>query len=394
MAQIHLWPEETMTVDGSTTVSVTLEQPEGERTRLWYRLPVEYGSSITPSCDPFVVATLMLAMRQSADVVVHGQVSPSLLRNLMEFQAAWVCWRPHRYHLIELTAEVEQELTPTEDATRTLVAFSGGVDSCFTLFRHRTGRCGRPQRNIQGGLMVVNWYEHNQKPQAQLDRAAQKSQQMLESLGVPLIPMATNFRDFPQDWEETHGTAIASCLMLLQGGYGGGLIASTEPYQALIPWGSNPVTDHLLSSHSFQLIHDGAAFTRIQKVAQIGDWSEALRGLQVCWQGQDKDRNCGRCEKCVRTILNFRVVGLSLPECFEQDVTDRAILSLRGLNPLQIAELEQILRTAQGKSISASWVDALSQCIQTNKRLRRLNQVKDAVKGALSNSMKTHRGKR
>jgi len=64
------------------------------------------------------------------------------------------------------------------------------------------------------------------------------------------------------------------------------------------------------------------------------------------------------------------------------------------LNPLQIAELEQILRTAQGKSISASWVDALSQCIQTNKRLRRLNQVKDAVKGALSNSMKMHRGKR
>jgi hypothetical protein len=155
-----------------------------------------------------------------------------------------------------------------------------------------------------------------------------------------------------------------------------------------MPWGSNPVTDHLLSSKTFQIIHDGAAFSRLQKVQQIANWPEALRGLRVCWQGQQKDRNCGRCEKCIRTILNFRVLGLGLPECFEQDVTNREILSLKGLNTLQINELEQILIASKSASISESWVVALSKCIQQNRRLATLNQLKGSLKERMPQLMR------
>ncbi|NET10990.1 MAG: SH3 domain-containing protein, partial [Symploca sp. SIO2B6] len=39
------------------------------------------------------------------------------------------------------------------------------------------------------------------------------------------------------------------------------------PYQSLkLPWGTNPITDGLLSSKTFQSIHDGAAFTRLEKI--------------------------------------------------------------------------------------------------------------------------------
>jgi hypothetical protein len=64
-------------------------------------------------------------------------------------------------------------------------------------------------------------------------KAAEKSKALLASLGVELIPLATNFRQLPLDWENAFGTALASCLMLLQGGYTTGLIASSFPYQAL-----------------------------------------------------------------------------------------------------------------------------------------------------------------
>ncbi len=113
----------------------------------------------------------------------------------------------------------------------------------------------------------------------------------------------------------------------LQGGYSEGLIPSSLPYHALVlPWGSNPLTDPLLSIRTFAIVHDGAAFTRAEKVKQIAHWRQALQNLRVCWEGDRKDGNCGHCEKCIQTILNFRAVGLGLPPCFDQDVADEEIL--------------------------------------------------------------------
>ena len=49
-----------------------------------------------------------------------------------------------------------------------------------------------------------------------------------------------------------------------------GLIGSSEPYDALvIPWGSSPITDYLLSGDRLSIVHDGAGFSRTDKVAEV-----------------------------------------------------------------------------------------------------------------------------
>jgi hypothetical protein len=387
MQHTHLWQEEATQVDGFTTLSVTIEQPNQTRSRLWYRVPSEYSSLLTKSCDPFVVATVFLAMQQSTNLVVHGDVSPSLLQNLAEFQAAWSCWCPQRYQQVEITASVERE-QPKVSTNQAIAAFSGGVDGCFTVWRHRMGRCGRWQRHIQAGLMVHGF----DIPLAQEDifhRAAQKSKAMLSSLEVELIPIATNFREIEQDWEDAFGTGIVSCLMVFQGGYTAGLIGSSDPYHALnLPYGSNPITDPLLSSQSFQIICDGASFSRLQKVQEIAKWHEAYTNLRVCWEGSQPDKNCGRCEKCIRTILNFRVLGLGLPPCFEQDVTDEQILGIQGLHKAQLIELTPILEAAKAAAISDSWVRALEVCIKQNQRAELHKTYREALRQQLPEPLK------
>ena len=387
MQHTHLWQEEATQAGGFTTLSVTIEPPNQTPSRLWYRVPLEYSSLLTKSCDPFVVATIFLAMQQSTNLVVHGDVSPSLLQNLAEFQAAWSCWCPQRYQQVEITADVERE-QPKASTNQAIAAFSGGVDGCFTVWRHRMGRCGRWQRNIQAGLMVCGF----DIPLAQEDvfhRAAQKSKAMLSSLGVELIPIATNFRELEQDWEDAFGTGIVSCLMLFQGGYTAGLIGSSDPYHALnLPYGSNPITDPLLSSQSFSIICDGASFSRLQKVQEIANWHEAYTNLRVCWEGSQADKNCGRCEKCIRTILNFRVIGLGLPPCFEQDVTDEQILGIRGLHTAQLIELHPILEAAKASGISDSWVKALEVCIKQHQRAELHKRYKQALRQQLPEPLK------
>lgn len=370
MARTHLWQEQVVENNGTVTVGVTIETPDRERNVLWYWVQAEHSTLLTKNCDPFVVATIFLAMSQGTDILVHGEVSPSLLQNLQEFQAVWSCWRPKQYRQVEITADIEQEHSVTNRLERAISAFSGGLDSCFTAFRHSQGKCGRSQRPLQAGLMVHGLDIPLSMPES-FDRAMQKSQLALSSLGLELIPMATNFRNFKQNWEDAHGVAVASCLMLLQGGYSMGLIPSSDPYHAIdLSWGfgSNPLTDPLLSSKTFPIIHDGGAFSRPAKLMQIAEWPEALQNLRVCWEGKQKDRNCGYCEKCVQAILTFRALGLDLPPCFENDVTNQQIA--RVLNGKLLSEYAPILAFAKDRSISDSWVTVLEEFVYANEITR------------------------
>lgn len=371
MPQIHIWQEQTVKISDSITVSATIETPNQERNSLWYRLQAEHAALLTPVCDPFVVAIVFMAMTQGADVVVHGEISPSLLQNLAEFQTVWSCWRLH-YRQVEITAEVEREQPLMNRAPRAISTFSGGVDSCFTAFRHAKKLCGRVQRPLEAGLMI-HGLDIPLNEQQYFDNATKKSRSILASLGLELVTIVTNFRSFAQDWEDAHGVAVASSLMLLQGGYDSGLIPSSIPYQDLniLAYGSNPITDPLLSSRSFQIVHDGAGFTRSEKVKHITQWQECLQNLRVCWQGVQKDRNCGHCEKCIRTILNFRAVGLA-PPCFDRDIDDQDILDLQNLNENLLCEYDSILMAAKANFISDSWVIALEKAIKQNQYVNAL----------------------
>ncbi|AFZ55623.1 hypothetical protein H6G54_22570 [Anabaena cylindrica FACHB-243] len=382
MSKTHLWQEEMTEAEGSITISITIENHQKTRTRLWYRLPYECRELVTNSCDPFVVATILMAMNQSTDLIVHGEVSPSLLQNLTEFQAAWNSWLPNNYSLINIIADVEKEQINNQSSDQVIAAFSGGVDSCFTMFRHRTGSCGRWQRNLTAGLMV-HGFDIPLSQKEIFDSTAQRSKIMLSSLGVELIPLATNFRQVIKvKWTDTFATALGSCVRLLQRGFQASLIPSSFPYNALsFPYGSNPVTDNLLSSNTFKIIHDGAAFSRLDKIREIVNWPEALEHIRVCWQGSQKDRNCCCCEKCVRTILNFRILGIDLPPCFEQDVTDNQILRLQVEAGGQLDALERTLKAAKKAGISKSWVNATEICIKRS-------QIENTLKNNLSPTLK------
>jgi len=351
MSQIHLWKEEAVEADGTVTTSVTIESPDQTRNSLWYRVPAAYSSQLTSGMDPFVVATIYVCMAAGANLRVHGQVSPSLLRNLEEFQTIWQCWRPEAYKKIAIIADSEQEQLKAPDSAGDIMAFSGGVDSSFTALSHIAGSRGVLNRQIKAGVLIqssVPPFESKELFKPPYEKLAI----MLAKLGVKLIPITTNaYSTFRPNKLRDHFTPVAvSCLMLFQKTYGTGLYASSEPYEALVtPWGSHPLTDPLLSSNSFKVIHDGAEFNRTQKVGYLGNFPDTLSVLRVCWRKDQVDKNCGKCAKCTRTVLNFRSVKVALPECFEQDVSNAQILklSLERMNEAMLNELQLILADAE-----------------------------------------------
>jgi hypothetical protein len=351
--KLYLWQEPRIRRDGQVIASIALEQAGQPRKRLWYRVPEAFAFAMTESCDPFVLGTIFKAMRDRADLIVRGEVSPTLLRNLEEFQAVWALWLPQKYQPIEIITDAAREQTPAKrDAA--ICAFSGGVDATFTVWRHRAASRARSRRNLQAGILVHGFDIPLQETQV-LEYTLARSRAMLSSIGMDVIPIATNLRQFADAWYYEIGAGVISCLTLLQGGWNTGLIASTRSYDKLkMPLGTTPLTDPWLSTGAFSIVHDGAGVPRIEKIRALAGWAEACANLRVCWQGNQRD-NCCRCRKCIRTILEFRAVGAGLPKCFSRDVGSWQILTT-GSAAVEHDFLAETAATTKAEGITGAWV--------------------------------------
>jgi hypothetical protein len=370
--QIDLWPSQPST-DGNVLITgFTLELPAMATQLIWYQLPVDWKHALSPGCDPFVIASLFTAMEASADLRVHGPVSPSLIRNLEEFQAAWTSWVPQRYHRIEIHADAEVELLPSPNKGA-IMSFSGGVDSSFTAFRHHAGKAGRQELDIQAGL-VLNGFDIPIRNLETLSRFQDRAKLMLDSLGMKLIPVTTNLKTLAGESRFTFQSFLNSCLSLLQGGFALGVSGSSSTYRNLLyywalPYGSNSISDPYLCSQSFPILIDGAGFSRFEKAQTLAEWPEAMQHLRVCLgrDGKNRDRNCCRCEKCIRNILAFRAMGLGLPPCFERDISNLDLLKLNFPNPIRIYFFEEVLRQAKMHQVTGSWTIALKASVFINQ---------------------------
>jgi len=369
MNKIHLWPEEITYQGDYVTKGFQLEESNGDRKSLWYRLPSEFSPIITEWCDPLVIGALFHAMSVPADLLVHGYVSPSLIFNLREFQDAWSSWFPDQYTRIDIIPEVSKERSKsiTQDAVMT---FSMGVDASFTAWRYKKPNIDRIPYNLQAGVLV-HGFDFPPQYDETFDRAIRRAKVMMNSLGMTLIPMTTNLRTSNQPISSRHGAFLASCLMLLQDGFQAGLVGSSYPYVTMqLTWGSNPLTDRMLSSSRFSIIHDGAGFNRLEKLAFISDWPEAIQNLRVCIrrEADKRDQNCCRCEKCIRTILELRALGFRSTSSFEKEVKNRQILRMNiSEDVLKSKFYNEILEVAKSRNITDSWLGSLRLSIFLNK---------------------------
>ena len=190
-------------------------------------------------------------------------------------------------------------------------------------------------------------------------------------LGVESFWIRTNSKEVVQEWEDSFAAQLMACLHLFSNRFDAALIGSSEPYDELvIPWGSSPITDHLLSGGAMSAIHYGAGYSRTEKIDFLSRFPLAVRNLRVCWQGFDKTKNCGVCEKCIRTRLNFEAVGVSDPACFSQSFDPTISKKIKVRNSAQLRELESIVSFARRRGIKSQWVRDLDRSVK--ERLKNL----------------------
>jgi hypothetical protein len=205
------------------------------------------------------------------------------------------------------------------------------------------------------------------------ERALIHGRVIADHVDMPIRVVRTNIKEaLPVRWEDSFGLSIAAALLTHQHQHRYGLIGSSYPYDALVlPLGSSPVQDWMASTGSMEVRHHGAGYSRIEKIEHIAGFPAAVKHLRVCWSGPHHDRNCGHCEKCVRTMLGFKAIERPVPPCFPMDVDPRRVQALRVPTLHKLQEYERILAECRRRRIRAPWVSATRQMIARERvRLR------------------------
>jgi len=370
--RLHVLPPRITRTGRDIKLSVTIQGPD-KTLELWYLLPERCNPFLTTVSDPFVIAVLFYAMRRRLDISVHGPVTKTLLENLEEFQQIWTNWKPKQYQKVNILPESVIG-RPVSRQKHTLMTFSGGLDSCYTAWQYNFSSRPSAQKKPEAAVLV-HGFNIPLTDTAAFNTLTLKSQKILDSIGLEMIPLKCNFRELFSGWEDSHAAALASCLQIFSGRFSTGLIASSHAYNSLrLPWGSNPLTDPMLSGNFMEIINHGGEKSRWQKAEAVSSWKEAVANLQVCWRGKKKGTNCGACVTCITTAFYFAAAKGRYPAVLNIGSIEKALKKLYALpiKPVGVKRLDEFLNDAEKSGRRKKWLADLDRCRNFHKkRLRR-----------------------
>lgn len=321
---------------------------------------------LTADSEAALVMLALGAMSSRCDLQVAEPVSLLFMSNQRQMMSIFSNWF-ERYRPVEITANT---LRAVDEGASDRVGcfFTGGVDSFYTFFKHR---------DEITDLIFVHGYDVDLDDVARREQVSAMGRALEDACGVRFIELETNairlFRDFGRWGLHAHGYGLGSAARHLAGYLGRLYVPSSFAHAELMPWASHPQTDPLFSDERLQVIHDGCEAGRVDKVRALAGDPLALAHLRVCWERVEGAYNCGRCEKCLRTMTSLQALGV-LQQCrtFAPQIDLRLIRQLVIYDPSLATFVRDNLvlldSRGQGDSeLARAWRDVLGRSALHNR---------------------------
>jgi hypothetical protein len=304
------------------------ERPEQE---IFFETHEDYSVDLSPNPHAFVVACIMPAMRfREERIHIDAEICPEL-KDGLKVALSWIrhwCSNYRNYDkLVRIEAKTLRCPPTLTRPPRAGFFFSGGVDSIATLLYNRSNFPLEHPKSLKDALFVYGLEI----------RGLEKYEYVLNSVSVlandtklSLIPVYTNIRElgpenFSDFWqhfwfEEFMGAAFAAIAHAFSNRLTSVYISASDDIpglallkkQFLTPFSSHPLIDPNYSSTDLQIKHDGICLSRLDKTKLVAEWDLALQHLRVCNRSESYEPdhfNCGKCEKCIRTMLALLVIN-------------------------------------------------------------------------------------
>jgi hypothetical protein len=297
---------------------VEWEDSERPAFDLFFETPEESSADLSPNPNAFLLGAILPAFRrQERRISLEGPVCPMLRDGLYAAMAILKGWyAPKR---LPTVIEPSAGFRAADRAAVPMSALflTAGVDSLYSLWKNRQRYPRGHAASFRHAIYIPSFAFPEEFPS---DRTRDLARRQLRSItavaraeGLRLLTVTTNLRRLDPDVyftaREGLSAILASAAHLFSKTLTSAVIAPALPATNLRPDGDHPLLGPLYSTGALRVTGDRTLSSRLERLRRIAGWETALANLFVCFEGPlpEGSANCGRCEKCLRTMTELLV---------------------------------------------------------------------------------------
>jgi hypothetical protein len=300
------------------TATVTWEDCDQPTREVFIETEEEFGRDI--SCNPhaFLVGCIIPAMHFGEKrILLNAEICPSLREGLQTVMSLMKEWSHGEYKPLNIEAKIHSVSAHLNKQRRAGLFLSGGIDSLAALRANKQNYPEEHPGSIKDCLLVHGFdiggvIERGMKYHV-FDRARAALSAVAKDSNVTLIPVYTNIRHLCDErdlWlDKFFGAVLASVGHTFASRLHLAYIASSYDIPNLVPCGSHPLLDPEYSSFDLRIKLLGLYLSRLEKLRLVAAWDVAFQNFRVCLANVADRLNCGKCEKCVRTMTELIAIG-------------------------------------------------------------------------------------
>ena len=292
---------------------------------LWFAVPIEYKDYLCAErSDAFVVAMLWYAMITGSDIESIAPMSEKMVFHITRYLIPALCTDENGYRRIKIKGPTTNQ--PYQNIGGVGTGMSCGVDSFYTMHEYtkedtpvkyklthlsyfNMGAIFHPNRAEKKKYTLKEFYDTTD---LMSEEKRENARLVAEQAGVPLVYVKSNLDSDYYRGAYGHTGVYRNCAMALSlqglysvyynssGGWPGyfdlTLTEGSQHYEALLC--------QCLSTESLNFILSDYA-TRLEKTITIADDKLAQKYWDVCFCFN----SCGKCSKCIRTLVTLDIIG-------------------------------------------------------------------------------------
>jgi hypothetical protein len=289
---------------------------------VFFSVPAEQAGWIRPDPNAFMMGTALAAMwNGESRLEMEDGVDPQLRSRLTLAMRLLKRWHQSPLQPVKIVAPEAAHPLPDISQTTTALFLSGGVDSLSALYWNASQYPIGDPRRVGVAFFVHGLDVGDPNKPNRLDvwnLGIKKLTLLCQELGVELVTVKVNLRNLAMSWRLYGGWQHASLLAAIAHA------ASSRIHRCIIapdysiehiphPHGSHPWLNSYFGADFLEITTgDMEQFSRVEKIRFLSTQPGTLDALRVCWDSAaipEGHLNCGRCLKCVRTMLAFMACG-------------------------------------------------------------------------------------
>lgn len=300
------------------SVRVVFEDSDRPEKIVYIKTPAGFARGFSANPDAFLVGCLLPALHLGEQrIYVDEKICPFLKEGITVAMNILAHWTRGRYSPIPVEAGTRARAKGPK-VPRAGMVMSGGMDSLAALGLnqanyHKDHPCRVKDSFFLHGFDIGGVVERGAKFHV-FDRAVEAITRITDDAGTTLVPVYTNIRHLCDERELWLDSFFGAVLAAMAHSFADRIslmfIGSSYDIPNLHPCGSHPLLDPEYSSWGMRIRHRDYELSRLEKIKIVSEWDVAFQNFRVCLANVPDQLNCGKCEKCVRTMTELTALGL------------------------------------------------------------------------------------